>query len=56
VKESDYIAAQNLWRVRLAHEMVRGMVFTSKTYSAWQAELIESLYELEEALGKLVGR
>jgi hypothetical protein len=35
---------------------VWGMVFTTNTNKAWQAELIDSLYQLEEALAKLVSR
>ncbi len=54
MKESDYIAAQNLWRCRLAHELLRGLVFLTEANKSWQNNIVEELYELEESLCKLV--
>jgi hypothetical protein len=52
VKESDYIAAQNLWRARQALEMVRGMVFLSRSQRERQGELTDLLYKWEMELSK----
>ncbi len=55
MKESDYIAAQNLWRVRLAAEMVSGTLFHSQARKTLQGKIYDLLYDLETELGDELG-
>lgn len=54
MKESEYIAATNLVKIRIARTAIRDMVFLSQSSELRQSDLLKEVCELEEQINAMI--